>query len=390
MAQPRLQSVDALRGLVMIIMALDHVRDFFHSAAMSFQPDDLSRTTWAIFFTRWVTHFCAPVFMFTAGLGAFFWLGRGRTKAGLAAFLVKRGLWLVLLDLTVIRFAMTFSLASGIVLVSVLWALGWSMVLLAVLVRLPPRILAIISIAVIALHNLLDPIQAARFGPFAWLWNVFHQLGVFQAAGAPVLVSYPLIPWFAVMSAGFCFGRVFNLSPPERRRIMVRFGLALTAAFVVIRAINVYGDPQPWTGGLAGMTLLSFLRVTKYPPSLDFLLMTLGPALLILSWFDRLAFKASNPLIVFGRTPLFYFVGHLLLTHLLAFPLAWLRYGHAGFVLNLLPSMGGTAESYPAGYGYSLAGVYALWIAVVILMYPLCRWFGGVKARGGGWWLSYL
>ena len=387
---PRLQSVDALRGLVMIIMALDHVRDFFHYGAMTFQPDDLSRTTAALFFTRWVTHICAPVFMFTAGLGAFFWLSRGRTKGQLSAFLVKRGLWLVLLDLTVIRLAMTFSMTSGVLLVSVLWALGWSMVVLALLVHLPFRVLTVVSIAVIALHNSLDAIMAEQLGPFAGFWNMLHQLGVFQVAGASVLISYPLIPWFAVMAAGFCFGKVFELDPPERRRIMVGLGLAMTVAFIVIRAANIYGDPQPWTTTFPGMTVLSFLRTTKYPPSLDFLLMTLGPALLLLARFDRMTFKVSDPLMVFGRVPLFYFVVHLFLTHLLAFPLAFLRYGHAEFVLNLLPSMGGSANLYPPHYGYSLGMVYVLWVGVVVALYPLCRWFAGLKQRRTDWWLSYV
>ena len=374
----------------MIIMALDHVRDFFHTGAMSFQPDDLSRTTAALFFTRWVTHICAPVFMFTAGIGAYLWLRNGRTPRELSWFLVQRGLWLVFLDLFVIRLAMTFSLTSGLVLVSVLWALGWSMVVLALLIHLPIRPLAILSIAVIALHNTLDGIQATQFGSLAWIWNLAHQLGVFKAGEIPVLASYPLIPWFAVMAAGYCFGRVFDWDAEQRRALLIKTGFALIVAFVTLRAINLYGDPQPWTTKFPGMTLLSFLRVTKYPPSLDFLLMTLGPAMLLLAWFDRIDFSWANPLIVFGRVPLFYFVTHLYLTHLLAFPLAYLRYGTAGFVLNPLPSMGGDAKLYPPDYGYSLAFVYLLWIAVVVVLYPLCRWFAGVKRRRRDWWLSYL
>ncbi|MCC7154763.1 MAG: DUF1624 domain-containing protein [Bryobacterales bacterium] len=374
----------------MIIMALDHVRDFFHSGAMSFQPDDLARTTAALFLTRWITHICAPVFMFTAGMGAWLSLRRGRTKAELSSFLVKRGLWLVFLDLTVLRFAMTFSLTTGLVLVSVLWALGWSMIVLAGLIHLPVRWLTVLSAAVIALHNLLDGIQAAQFGAAAWLWNVLHQLGVFPVAGAQVLVSYPLIPWFAVMSAGYCCGQIFDWDPDARRRLLLRLGSALTLAFLIIRAINLYGDPQPWTAKVPGMAILSFLRVTKYPPSLDFLLMTLGPAMLLLAWFEGKQFRFSNPLIVFGRVPLFFFAGHFLLAHLLAFPLAYFRYGTAAFVLHLLPSLGGDAKLYPPGYGYSLPAVYVIWVGVVLIMYPVCRWFAGVKKRRRDWWLGYL
>jgi uncharacterized membrane protein len=379
-----------LRGFVMIVMALDHVRDFFHSGAMSFQPDDLSRTTVALFFTRWITHICAPVFMFTAGLSAFFWLRRGRTKSELSRFLWTRGLWLVLLDLVVVRFAMNFSLLTGPVILNVLWALGWSMVILSFLVHLPMRVLAVLSIAVIVLHNLADSIPASQFGALAWIWNVLHQSGMFPVDGAIVVAGYPLVPWFAVMAAGFCFGRIFTLDPSVRRRWMIRIGLGLTAAFFVIRGINVYGDPQPWSRQVPGMTVLSFLRCTKYPPSLDFLLMTLGPALLLLAGLERVKLAIANPLIVFGRVPLFYFIVHLYLIHLLAIPLALFRYGQAAFLFTPAPSMGGAANVYPADYGYGLGVVYILWIAVVVLLYALCLWFSRLKERRRDWWLSYL
>jgi uncharacterized membrane protein len=377
-----------LRGLVMIIMALDHVRDF-HSNAR-FQPEDLTRTTAAFFFTRWLTHFCAPVFMFTAGLGAFFWLARGRTRSQLSGFLWKRGLWLVLLELTAVRFGMTFSLGSGMVVLNVLWALGWSMVALAALVHLPVRVLAALSIATIALHNLADSVNASQFGSAAWIWNFAHQLGAFRVGGARVLIAYPLIPWVAVMAAGFCFGHVMVLDPPRRRRWMMRIGVGMTTAFLVIRGINVYGDPARWTDRIPGMTVLSFLNCVKYPPSLDFLLMTLGPAILLLAWLDRIKLAAANPLIVFGRVPLFYFIVHLYIIHALAIPLAWLRYGNASFVLNPLPSLGGSAKLYPSDYGYELWVVYVLWIAVVALLYLLCLWFARLKARRSDWWLSYV
>jgi uncharacterized membrane protein len=359
MSPNRVQSVDALRGLVMIVMALDHIRDFFHYAATQFQPDDLTRTTPAIFFTRWITHFCAPVFMFTAGLAAYFWLTRGHTKSQLSRYLVKRGLLLIVLELTMVRFAMTFG--AGPLLITVLWGLGMAMIALALLIYLPVRALAILSIAVIALHNLADPIDASQFGRFAWLWNALHQLGGFTIAGIPVVIAYPLVPWFAVMSAGFCFGQVYSLDPAHRRRWMIRIGLSLTVAFVLIRPF--YGDPFLWTHGL-----LSFLRCNKYPPSLDYLLMTLGPAILLLAWFDRIKFSSLNPLIVFGRAPLFYFIAHLYLIHLLAIALAWFRYGKLMLINPLV-------QAYPPGYGYDLWVVYAIWIALVAALYPLCYWF---------------
>jgi uncharacterized membrane protein len=357
----RIQSVDALRGLIMIVMALDHTRDFFHSAAMQFQPEDLARTTAAIFFTRWITHFCAPVFMFTAGMGAFFWLQR-HTKAQLSAFLAKRGLWLIVLDLTAVRFAMTWG--QGMFIINVLWGLGWAMIALALLIHLPMRALAFLSIAVMALHNLADPINLPGI----------HQIGVFQIGTASIVIAYTLIPWFAVMSAGFCFGEIFT----KHKSWMPAIGLSLTAAFLILRTINLYGDPVRWSGGI-----LSFLRCNKYPPSLDFLLMTLGPAILLLSFFDKRQFRPFNPLLIFGRVPLFYFLVHLYVIHLLAVLLAWLRYG------KLVP-VNPQLKIFPQGYGYDLWAVYVIWIGIVVIIYPLCLWFANIKQRRHDWWLSYL
>jgi len=342
----RIHSVDALRGLIMIVMALDHVRDFFHRAAFQFRPEDLARTTAAIFFTRWITHFCAPVFMFTAGMGAFFWLQK-HTKKELSAFLWKRGLWLIFLDLTVVRLAMTWG--QGPLIINVLWGLGWAMLALALLIHLPLRVLAVFSIAVIALHNMADSI------PLPGL----HQLGVFQIHGGTVVISYTLIPWFAVMAAGYCFGEIFL----RHKSWMVPIGLGLTAAFLVIRAVNIYGDPAPWSGGV-----LSFLRVNKYPPSLDFLLMTLGPAIVLLDLLDKITLRPENPLLIFGRVPLFYFLVHLFAIHLLAVLLAWIRYGK---LVAVNPVLG----IFPPGYGYGLGTTYLIWIGVVARGLP--RW----------WWL---
>jgi uncharacterized membrane protein len=342
----------------MIIMALDHVRDFYHADAALFQPDDLTRTTAVLFFTRWITHFCAPVFMFTAGMGAFFRLRGGRPTGELSVFLWKRGLWLVLLELTVLRFGFYFDFHSTPVIITVLWALGWSMVALGFLVRLPLRILAAFSVAMIALHNLADPVRAKQFGAAAWLWNILHQPGLFSVSGIPVVIGYPLVPWIGVMAAGFCSGQIMTLPAQQRRRQLLQLGSAITLAFVAIRALNVYGDPQRWSA-----TLLSFLKVTKYPPSLDFLLMTLGPAILLLAWFDHVSFAETNPLMVFGRVPLFYFVLHFYLAHLLAVIL---------------------------GKTQHLWAVYLLWIAVVAMLYPVCLWYMRFKRTRKYWWLSYL
>jgi uncharacterized membrane protein len=389
----RLLSIDALRGLVMIIMALDHVRDFFHADAMVFSPTDLARTTPVLFFTRWMTHYCLPVFMFAAGMGVYLY-GRSHSKGELSRFLWTRGLWFIALELTVMRFAYNFNFSLRfLILLLILWIFGICLLAMAVLVYVPMRWLAALSVAVIVLHNCLDTLRAQQFGPAAWAWNLLHQPGVIPLAGKMALVTYTFLPWIAVMAAGFCFGRVFQLEPAARRRIMLRLGLAMTIAFIALRALNHYGDPAPWARQKSALfTVLSFLNCTKYPGSLDFLLMTLGPALLVLAWFDRLTFKPANPLVVFGRVPMFYFILHFYLIHVLAVLAAYLRYGSsaARFVFNPLPSMGGPRELFPANFGYSLWTVYGVWLLVVVLLYPVCRWFANVKSRRRDWWLSYL
>jgi uncharacterized membrane protein len=385
----RVEAIDALRGGVMILMALDHVRDFVHRGAMSASPTDLATTTPVLFLTRWVTHLCAPTFMLTAGLGAFLWWQRGRTKTRLSVFLLSRGAWLMLLEVTVMRWAYDFDLVRRYpVLLLVLWVLGLCMIGLAGLVWLPIPVLATLSLAVIALHNGLDGVTA---GPGAW--NLLHQPGAFVIAGIPVIVGYPLVPWIAVMALGFCAGPLFLMERQRRRRRLVAIGAAALLWFVAERAINGYGDPVPWaTQPSPVYTVLSFLNTTKYPPSLDFLLMTLSPALLALAWLDRPGLKPSNPLVVFGRVPLFYFVLHFYLAHLAAVLLAFVRYGVSAwtFVFHRVPSMGGPATLFPPGFGEDLWVVYLVWGGIVLALYPACRWFGDLKARRREWWFGYL
>lgn len=390
----RIQSVDALRGAIMVLMAVDHVRDYTSYPAMHFNPVDLSRTTAVIFLTRWVTHFCAPVFAFTAGIGAFFWYQHGRSKSQLSRFLITRGLWLMFLEFTVVRFLYFFQVQwrGSFVILTVFWMLGLSMVVLAALAHLPMKILAALSVLVIAGHNLLDPVSAASFGRFAPLWNVLHQLGAFPVAGGNVLVAYTLVPWFAVMSAGFCFGPILLWDPTRRRSFLVRLGLVLSVAFVLLRAWNHYGDPVPWSHQPTTLfTFLSFLNTTKYPPSLLFLLMTLGPALIALAWLERVRFSRDKPLIAFGRVPFFYFLFHFAVAHLLAIGLGALRYGPHRFLLLAPPSLGTPADAFPPDYGFRLYVVYLCWLLVVATAYPVCRWYADVKNRRRDlWWLSYL
>jgi uncharacterized membrane protein len=274
------------------------------------------------------------------------------------------------------------------------------MVVLAALVHLPTRVLAVLSVAVILGHNLFDKVSAASFGAWAWLWNMLHQLGVFRFHGASILVGYPLVPWVAVMAAGYCFGQVFQSQPSQgtpawdaarRQRFLVRLGLGLSMAFIVVRALNVYGDPARWAAQSSRLfTVLSFLNTTKYPPSLLFLLMTLGPGMVAMAWLDRRRFSDANPLMVFGRVPFFFFTVHLAVIHALAILLGYLRYGWTNFLLIPAPSLGSMRSKFPTDFGFDLWVVYAVWIAVIVMMYPLCRWFAGLKQRRRDWWLSYL
>jgi uncharacterized membrane protein len=268
------------------------------------------------------------------------------------------------------------------------------MVALAALIHVPWRALLAISIVMIAGHNLLDPMTAGAFGPFGWLWNILHVGFVFIPISPThtIVEAYPLVPWIGVMSAGYCFGRVIDLDARTRRRVLWQMGAALTILFVVIRALNRYGDPAPWTLERTSLvTALSFLRATKYPPSLDYLLMTLGPSLLLLAALDGVSVSARNPMLVFGRVPFFYYIVHWYLLHSVAVVLALVRYGHAEFLHGFPPSMlGPMAVGYPEGYGYTLGQTWLIWLAVVAALYPLCLWFANVKARSRAPWLSYL
>jgi uncharacterized membrane protein len=387
----RVQAVDIVRGLVIVVMALDHTRDFVHAAAMAFQPENLAQSTPAIFLTRWITHFCAPFFMFSAGIGAFLRFERGGTRSELSRFLWTRGLWLVVLEFTVVRAGFFLDVAIDPLFLLVFWALGMSMVALAVLVHLPYSLVLGAAVVMIALHNLFDGVTAAQFGAFGWVWQILHAPGLLRAADPTVIVAYPLVPWIAVMAAGYCCGRVYRLGPQRRRALLIALGLGLTAAFVLIRAVNLYGDPRPWTVQNSPLlTSLSFLNTTKYPPSLAFLLMTLGPALVLLAAADRLRVGERHPLLVFGRVPLFFFIVHIPLIRVITIALAWLRYGAAPFLFTPPPTLGTPRAVFPPDYGWDLWVVYAVWVLVVIALYPLCLWFMRFKARRRDWWVSYL
>lgn len=385
----RLDSIDTLRGIVMILMALDHVRDFFGAPGVS--PTDPARASAALFFTRWITHICAPVFFLLVGTGAY--LARRQRSAGeLSRFLLTRGVWLIVLELTLLRcLGYQFNADYRVTMLVVLWALGWSMIVLAGLVHLPVAIVTAIGLTLIAGHNLFDGIRASSLGAWGPVWSILHAPGVIPlGSGRVAFVAYPLIPWIGVSAAGFGLGRVFTLSPERRRIVLRRLGWSLIAAFVVLRAFNVYGDLVPWSAqATRTATLLSFLNATKYPPSLLYVLMTLGPAALLLSVLDRGTPRWLRPAHLFGRVPLFYFIVHLPLIHLLAVVTCYLRYGDAHWMFES-PTLDRYPFTQPPGWGYSLPIVYALWALVVLMLYPLCVWFARYKRAHHSAWLSYL
>lgn len=396
----RVDSIDLLRGIVMVIMMLDHTRDFIHNSALRFEdPTDLSSTNIFLFFTRWITHFCAPVFVFLAGTSAYLQFARGKSKAQLSRFLVTRGLWLIVLEVTVVKLGITFNPDYRFLgFLQVIWVIGVSMIVLAALIHLPKVAIAAFGLLMIALHNLTDSIRVASWrGPGTpvpdlrgKLWILLHQaFEGFPVVGPVVFVIYPLIPWVGVMAVGYVFGAIYQLDTQRRRRWLLIIGGAATLLFIIIRAINLYGDPSPWSRqDNFVFTALSFINTSKYPPSLLFLLMTLGPAILFLALFDSK--PASGPIqrffITFGRVPLFFYVLQWFTAHLLGI-LLHLAFGKSASWFWRSPL---DFSPPPSGLGFNLATVYLAWIFGIVLLYPLCKWFAGVKQRRRNWWLSYL
>jgi len=387
----RLDSVDLLRGFVMVLMALDHTRGFFSN--VTFYPLDLDKTNVALFLTRWVTHFCAPTFVFLAGTGAFLSTTRGKSTRELSWFLFTRGLWLVFLEVTVIRWSgWTFSFDWHSVGIGVIWAIGWSMVVLAALVYLPLWAITGFGLLMIVTHNALDGIDPTHLGAGEGLWRILHAGGTFQLApGYNFGAGYPLIPWIGVMATGYGFGTLLLREPAQRRRWIFGLGAGLTLLFVLVRFSNVYGDPHRWEAQKNFVfTLFSFVHCQKYPPSLCYLLMTLGPALMLLSVFDRGTPTVLKPLLVFGRVPLFYYLLHLPLIHTLALAVNLIRFGRADWLYGHQPGPNEPALVLPPDRGFDLPVVFLVWITVVLLLYPACRWFAEVKRRRQEAWLSYL
>jgi len=380
----RVDSIDLLRGIVMIVMAIDHSRDFF--SGDMFDPTDLTRTNPALFFTRIVTHICAPTFMLLAGTGAYLSFARGKSRAEVSRFLLTRGIAFVLAEQTIMRFAWRFKLYLLPIDGSTMWGLGWSMIALSALVFLPIRWMAVFGAAIVLLHNLLDPFTAQSWGSLRIVWVFLHG-GFFGTPEHPILgVGYAIIPWAGVMALGFALGPIVHWAPARRRRFLSLAGLLLTLGFVVLRFTNWYGDHHPWSPQASPLfTVMSFLTTEKYPPSLLFLMMTLGPMLLLLSVLERWKGPAADLLLVYGRVPLFYYFAHIYLLHALALALA-------AIVHKPLPWTAAWALSGPPipNYGWELPVVYLMWIVTVVALYPACKWYMGLKRRSDFWLLGYL
>ena len=368
----------------MILMALDHTRGFLSNA--QFQPVDLDHTTPALFLTRWITHFCAPTFFLLAGVGASLSLSRGRSVPEVSRFFLTRGLWLVLLELTVVAIGWDFTFHVAPWIAGVIWALGWSMVFMAALAWLPRAAIAGFGIALIVLHNGADSVDPKTFGALSWIWNFLHSPD--YAGTALVRIDYAVIPWVGVMALGYAIGPWFREPAQRRQRILISLGLTMIVGFLVVRLLNGYGDPLPWTvqqrGGV--YTGLSFLKVRKYPPSLDYLLMTLGPAFIALAWLEHARGRIVSVMVTYGRVPLLFYVLHIYLAHLIALVVAYTEHGTFSFLITT----DGPAAHHPPWFGLNLGWVYVAWLLIVIALYPACRAFAAIKARRRDWWLSYL
>jgi uncharacterized membrane protein len=380
----RIESIDVVRGVIMIIMALDHVRDFFGNSG--FNPTDPATTTIPLFFTRWITHFCAPVFFLLTGTGAYLALGK-KSKRELSRFLFTRGLWLIFLELVVTRcLGWQFNFDYHTTLLLVLWALGWAMITLSALVYLPAWAVATFGVVMIAAHNLLDSVDSP-----SRIWTLLHSPGfLLETPGRVVFVTYVLVPWVGVTAAGYGLGQIYRWPSARRKAFLLPTGLGLTVAFVILRAINIYGDPSRWeTQRSAAFTVLSFLNTTKYPPSLLYLLMTLAPALLFLWAVDAGTPPWLRPALIVGKVPMFYYLLHIPLIHLMALVACYSKYGQIHWMFES-PGLGQFPITKPPGWGYSLPVIYLVWFCVVLILYPLCRWFAGIRQRRSDAWLSYF
>ncbi|MGD0339995.1 MAG: heparan-alpha-glucosaminide N-acetyltransferase domain-containing protein [Bacteroidota bacterium] len=388
----RIESIDLLRGTVMIIMALDHVRDYIGYGSWFSDPTNLETTTPLLFFTRWITHFCAPVFVFLAGTSAFLYGARQRTTKEVSWFLLTRGIWLIFVELVIVNFAWTFDITLSNHILQVIWAIGISMVLLAGIIFLPRPVILSIGIILVAGHNLLDSIILDGTSVGALLWYALHQskVVIFDSNSA-INFAYPLIPWIGLMTLGYIFGTLYHqeFDAGKRKKWLLWMGIAAVLSFVILRTFNIYGESSHWSTQKSGIfTILSFLNTTKYPPSLLFLLMTIGPAFFFLYTMENVRNKISGAVIIFGRVPFFFYVIHIYLAHL--FGILGLIYAGRNWSDYIMTGEFFGNETL-SNFGFNLYVVYLIWILVIIIMFPLCKWYNTYKTNNRNkWWLSYL
>ncbi|MEO5595244.1 MAG: heparan-alpha-glucosaminide N-acetyltransferase domain-containing protein [Chitinophagaceae bacterium] len=387
----RIQSIDLLRGIIMVIMALDHTRDYFHSTALTEDPTNLATTTTLLFFTRWITHLCAPTFVLLSGVSA--WLQHGRkTTSELSRFLVTRGLWLVLVDLIVVTFGTTADIHFDFFVIQTLWAIGISMFILGLMIHLPFKVILVTGLLIVLGHNAIDFAERNYRGDVPVWWHFLHKQGdVNLGMGHHLFIFYPFLPWAGLMMMGYCLGKIFTLYPePQRNKILLRIGIGLLLFFTLLRFVNLYGDPAPWSPQKnSWFTFLSFINITKYPPSLLYLCVTIGPGLIFLSLVKKTSSRLAKIFIVYGRVPMFFYLLHFYLLsglHVADF----LARGHS--LQQGMKTIPGELWKFVVyGEGYSIAVVYAIWMAVVAGLYPLCKWYDTYKtSHPEKKWLSYF
>jgi uncharacterized membrane protein len=385
----RIESIDILRGIVMVIMALDHTRDYFNYDAFLFSATDLSRTTVAIFMTRWVSHYCAPIFMLLTGTSAFLY-GEKKGKKALSRFLFTRGLFLLFLELTVINFGWDFNIHFPEIGFLVLWSLGFSMIMLSLIIYLPKKAILILGIVLVAAHNLLDSVHVSGKGIGAFGWSLLHELNDFKWGSEKIFVIYPILPWIGIISLGYSLGNLYrkDYDIQKRKKILLQIGISAILLFIILRYVNVYGDLFPWAKQSSpAFTFLSFINVTKYPPSLLYALITLGCGLVFLAYAEKPAGRAGKFFLVYGRTPMFFYILHVYLIHLIAM-FATSLCGHKWGDMIFQEF---TDNPQLIGYGFSLPVVYLIWISIVLILYRPCVWYNKYKtSHREKWWLSYL
>jgi len=389
----RVQSIDFLRGLVMIIMALDHVRAYFHFDTFLFSPTDLDRTTPTIFATRFITHLCAPIFIFLAGTSAYF-VAQRKTLKDTSTFLFTRGLWLVVLQVTVIQFAWNFDPGFHFTSSNIISTIGFCMILLSLLIHLPFNGILIIGIAIIVFHNTLDNISFESGSLKEIIWSFLHQRNLYDLGNNySFRFLYPIIPWIGVMAVGFCFGRLYDQKyfPEKKKTLLLQMASLSLIVFFVLRTLNIYGDPVPWTYQKeAGIAVLSFFNLEKYPPSLLFICFMLGIALLLLGILEDKNLERWKPVTLFGKVALFYYVLHVYVIHLMALITVWVM----GYPWQTMIFLKAHSQPHPlikGHFGFSLGIVYLIWIAIVLALYPLCVSWNSFKIRNKSkWWVSYV